>query len=237
MDEARRFLRYITPGLTFLIEIISLLFIAQPSIMLEHTKTLGGNANLSLPFTALIASGGIGYIFSLIHHFLFWQIYAWREWTSLIYDHRDMLKALEEKGHLKFIDQRERDKKAKDITLENAWRVVCSIWHERKEDSTRIKSADNRTTSLSDIMHGAGTSFVGSVFAVIACFSIQLMFFEAKPFWWVIPISALLVFVHLKNYKTTVRQCQGVIEIIFADELANPSNNFSHPHEVRLSDL
>ena len=106
MDEARRFLRYITPGLTFLIEIISLLFIAQPSIMLEHTKTLGGNANLSLPFTALIASGGIGYIFSLIHHFLFWQIYAWREWTSLIYDHRDMLKALEKQNFIKQLFER-----------------------------------------------------------------------------------------------------------------------------------
>ena len=235
MDETRRFLRYITPGLTFLIEIIFLLFIAQPLIMIGKTKALGNIADLSIPFTVLIASGGIGYIFSLIHHFLFWQLYAWREWTSLIYDHRDMLKALEEKGHLKFIDQREIEKKAQDITLENAWRVVCSVWHERKEDSMRIKGADDRTTSLSDIMHGAGTSFVGSVFAVIAWLSIQLMLFEARPLWWVIPISLFIVFVHWKNYKTTVRQCQGVIEIIFADELANPSIKFSHPHRVRLS--
>ncbi len=237
MDEARRFLRYITPGLSFLIEIVVLLFIAQPSIMLGHTKSLGNAANLSLPFTALIASGGLGYIFSLIHHFLFWQIYTRLEWTSLIYDHREMLNALEEKDHLKFIDQQENIRQAKDITLENAWRVVAAIWHQRKEDSTRIKSADNRTTSLSDLMHGAGTSFVGSVFAVIAWFSIQLIFFQATPPLWVIVISLLFVIVHLMNYKTTVRQCQGVIEIIFADELANPSNKFSHPHIVRLSDV
>lgn len=237
MEEAKKFFRYITPGIVFLLVIIILLFISQPFIMLKiFIKALGDSNNPTLLFVALIASGGIGFIFSLIHHFLFWRIYSWLEWTSLIYDHRNILKNLEGQKYLEFVNQKNEPVKAKKISLENAWKVVCSIWYANIETSTPIKGSEKRTSSLSDIMHGTGTSFVGSCFAVIVWGCIQLMCFEITPCLWAGPIAILLIVVHLKNYQTTVSLCKGVIENILANELDKISKRGSWPYRVMMSE-
>jgi hypothetical protein len=70
MDEARRFLRYVTPGLTFAVQALLLLFIVNPQWTLDRIGELKKDAGAGLAFALFLASGGIGYLISVVHHTL-----------------------------------------------------------------------------------------------------------------------------------------------------------------------
>jgi hypothetical protein len=68
MDEARRFLRYVTPGLTFAVQALLLLFIVNPPWTLDRIGELKKDAGAGLAFALFLASGGIGYLLSCSPH-------------------------------------------------------------------------------------------------------------------------------------------------------------------------
>jgi hypothetical protein len=70
MDEARRFLRYVTPGLTFAVQALLLLFIVNPPWTLDRIGELKKDTGAGLAFALFLASGGIGYLLSVVHHTL-----------------------------------------------------------------------------------------------------------------------------------------------------------------------
>ena len=74
MDEARRFLRYVTPGLTFAVQALLLLFIVNPPWTLDRIGELKEDTGAGLAFALFLASGGLGYLFSVVHHRLHWSL-------------------------------------------------------------------------------------------------------------------------------------------------------------------
>jgi hypothetical protein len=72
MDEARRFLRYVTPGLTFAVQALLLFFIANQTWTIKQLHDLSEKSGVGSGITLFLASGGFGYLFSVIHHWLHW---------------------------------------------------------------------------------------------------------------------------------------------------------------------
>jgi len=163
MNEVRQFMRYVIPGLLFLVELFFYIFLTNFSYAKEIWKFLynyGGGINL------LLLSAGIGFIFSIIHHFLYWRF--WCKY-NLAVDHRKMLNEAVRDNYLELRDiYSKTDINPYDISQREAWGIVCTIWHTRKETSKRIKSANDRIDSLSDLAHGAGTALISSVLALLS---------------------------------------------------------------------
>jgi hypothetical protein len=67
MDEARRFLRYMTPGLTFAVQALLLLLIADWEWTLKRLGELKKDAGAGAAFGLFLTSGGLGYLFSVLH--------------------------------------------------------------------------------------------------------------------------------------------------------------------------
>src|SRR5689334_7623143 len=75
MDEARRFLRYVVPTLVFVVELALIMFVAHPECLKRASEWLRPSGAGFAALLVLLA-GGLGYVFSLIHHTLFW-FFGW----------------------------------------------------------------------------------------------------------------------------------------------------------------
>lgn len=229
MDEARRFLRYITPGFTFIIQVCLFLYISNRQGFFDIVENLIKLGNVGLLIAALIASGGLGYIFSVIHHFICWRFYA-RFLPKCFIDHRELLQNAETSKLLELRSQKGDVVQAKNLSVDGAWRVITALWHERKDASGRLRGADHRTTSLCDVMHGSGTAVVACIGAILFWLLIHRTEFSIWPseVWsWVTAI--LLLIIHFFNYRMMVKHSQGVIDIVFSDDLLYPPKGYSRP--------
>ena len=204
MKESSQFLRYLSPGLVFLFEFVVLWSLAQgfPETSAEATK--GMSASLLLA-AVLVFATGIGYLLSSFHHLLYWNIYP----QFLILDYRPLLAAVRSNGRLVLLSSWEDEMDPWNLSRAGQWRVVTSIWKGRRENSQRIKGADDRTDSLADLMHGAGTVFVGAVSAAVAVALICYVFDNPIPRWGFWPGSLLLISFHLINFVGLVAHARA----------------------------
>ena len=240
MNAARNFLRYVSPGLLFIIEFALFTFIfdayssfAQIKKMLTAIGPPQGQftALIALTITALVASGGLGYLFSTIHHCLYWWGY-W-PWGILICDHKGVLRAAEHQGLLSLSLQGGEKTHACRLSRRGAWRVLASVWHERLESSQIIRSADPRAESLTDLMHGAGTAFVASFSAGLIFWFFVLC---ADQRWSAFALAPLtLAIIHFLNYVTVMRHTKGFVETVLLDHFSNPAEKEIRPILLKIS--
>jgi hypothetical protein len=171
MDEARRFLRYVTPGLTFAIQALLLLFIINPawtvSQLLKQTKDAGAGLAVAL----FLASGALRYLFSVIHHRLHWWLEC--RWLSTI-DHSKVVHKLFDADLLDLRKLSDKitvkiDRSTDRIDRRTAWVVVTAVWKESLRNTSGIQSADPCATGLTDIMHSAGTARIATFSALVQC--------------------------------------------------------------------
>ena len=127
MDEARRFLRLVTPGLVFAVEVVILLWLLRPDLVSLEFEKFKTDSGISFLFAGLLASGGLGFIFSAIHHN--WHGRNWtRFWKPTKMDHSGVIKQLIDAEILKVCDVSKEQ-----ISRENAWIIMNAIWHQRVE--------------------------------------------------------------------------------------------------------
>jgi hypothetical protein len=222
--------------LTFFVEVAVFLFIP---IILQTDLCFAQLTNLNWEFlkdlhtgvlltVLLFGSVGLGYIFSIFHHLF----------ISFLIDHRQMLEnaILNERLKLYLAGQREHEILPSDLRKKGAWVVVTGIWHEMKEKSDLIKSANPRIESLTDIMHGSGTTSWGSIFAALLGWLIYHKFFSACTDLYYIVIPLFIVIpMHFWNFCNTIKACQGVVEIVLSDELRLQKNMRNKPIEIIVS--
>jgi len=86
MEEARRFLRYVIPGLLFFIEISLYLFFSAHRQFISALKELG--KDLAFPVSLFLASGGIGFLLGVLYHSLYWT----KGFRALVVTHLPLIK-------------------------------------------------------------------------------------------------------------------------------------------------
>lgn len=62
MDEARRFLRYVIPGVAFIVQTLLILWILIPDWTLDMIAKLRADTGIGIVIAALFGSGGLGSI-------------------------------------------------------------------------------------------------------------------------------------------------------------------------------
>jgi hypothetical protein len=224
MEEARRFLRYVTPGLVFLLEFALFLWLGWLGLSgLDReawTKSLrklfpqndGGLDKIVIAAaTAFVASGGIGFLLSTFHHFLVGTLY---HYIGLGFRYRRILNLLESRNLLRIVDLSDVPLHIRWWQAGREWTVVTGLWHERRE-LQRIKGATPRADSLADSAHSLGATFLGSLFALgLALFFLGSL--DQKPLFWI--VSLLLVALHLMSYIRVVRVTRNYIGLILLQE-------------------
>jgi hypothetical protein len=240
MDEARRFLRYVTPGLVFLTETLILLWFIESDVIYQILKSFNKESGVGLIIATLLASGGVGFLFSVIHHQLHWcdQIGA--------VDHSSFVAALRERGIILLRDRNSGDVLADTVTPNRfeAWSIVTGLWHERlTRKNSLIKGADPRSTSLVDLVHSVGTARVAAgaawIFALLILWRTCVLSTEG----WAVArfivgniLAAVFVLLYQRAYTRTGEALERVIEQILDDALTQERSQMSVPIDtfVRL---
>jgi hypothetical protein len=168
MDEAHRFLRYISPGALFLGETLGLLYLFLPSWVSGGLAAIK-DAWIGVVFGGLITTGSLGFLLSAIHH-------VWFNRKPVI-NYSDLIDRLRSAGYIDVADA--ADPKGPSLKEPvgwfEAWVMVSSLSHQLFELSKRIKGVERRARRLADLTHSMGTALVSSVVALvvallIACF-------------------------------------------------------------------
>jgi hypothetical protein len=230
MDEARRFLRYLTPGVVFVVETVLFLWILFPSWTVSQLWELKTDSGLGLVATGALASGGFGFIFSVLHHIAHWAVVFER--LSVI-DHRRFLRNLVIRADpwLNLYDLSNSNpldaEAVNQLTRQQAWIIVSALWHERTKTSKQIEGAHERMGAFYDLMHSLGTLRMSCLVAVffslavgaeIGVFSYQV---EAIVLFTVFLIVFLFFLcVHQTSYRITGRLTQQFVEQVLTDEIA-----------------
>lgn len=222
--DIRRFLRYVVPGLLFATEAVLLLSLLRPDVALAQLNALKSAEGLGAVFTALLASGGVGFFLSTLHHMSHW--WRWHPRPTVV-DHSGLLRDLEASRVVVFrrVDSLER-LAADSISREDAWILVTSLWHARRESSPIIKAADAAAASLADMVHATGAARVSAVVAPVVAFTVAGAISEPSYSLWSVvrfAIAAILavgiVCVSWTNHRRTGRFAQSTIDLILAQAL------------------
>lgn len=214
METYRRFLRFVIPGLIFLIELSLYLVLSSYTEFLALINI--PEHNIAVPISVLLVSGGIGAFFAAVYHSLY--LFPVIRWITI--DHRPAIIDFEKIGWLE-LRRRDNDQRieGKKLTQRVAWRIVSAFWYKKGISSKRIKGAYPRVNTLNDIMHGTGTTVVGSFSAVLAWIFIysKLSNGYSSNYFFILPF--LIFLLHLYHYRALVKDFRSIVEIIMMDEL------------------
>ena len=237
MSEAQRFLRYVTPGLVFLAEALFLLVILLPGWTVDQLERVKGDQALGVVFATLLASGGVGFIFSALHHEAHWtpinRFGRARLGEIPAIDHSGLIARLRAANIIELVNAETDTPIAAEVTVSrpDAWVVATSMWHERLTTSEQIRGAEPRAGTLIDMTHTTGTARVASAVAWLAALAVAASVVGADVadfslklgpvlcFIFANVIGALLFVMHRRNYRRVSYLAQGVIEEVLHDAL------------------
>lgn len=233
MDDARRFFRYIIPGLTFIIEISLYFALSDFCQFLSIMKQLmDKDHGLGVAATLFITSGGIGFLLGILYHFLYW-LPCIR--VSMV-DHQPLIQNMINNRWLRVVRHDNNTVvQPWDISQSGAWRILTAYWHSRR-GYARIKNANERVDSLGNTMHGLGTACVGSVLAFLIWIFVYLFFLCCSiKFFLIIVVPIIISMVHFMNYKGIVQDFNSVINIIVAEQIEREASSSSKPIVIYVS--
>jgi hypothetical protein len=220
MDEARRIVRLVTPGLVFAIELSVLFLILRPDRFRDFMDLFKGDKGIGVLIAGFLGSGGLGYIFSSVHH----NIHAWEGSPAM--NHKNVIKRLVAERILILRHDDEKPLDPANLTRSDAWIILTSLWHERTNEGTKIANMEKRTRDLVDQVHALGASRIAAVCAPAAAFllaaksghldlgTIPVLLFLLAVF------IALFMFETFQiGYRRTARYAQGVIDQVLTDTL------------------
>ena len=155
MNEAKKLLRYIFPGVLFLVEFLLLTLMVLPCWAENIVSFL--TKDMSTALGGLMSAGALGYFFSVIHHLCHWSLPC----DQNVINHSDNIDRLVVESLIPPTTSAATKKReaALDLTL--------LIWHSRLSTGHAIASADGKVSSLSDVAHSAGTARIASAFALV----------------------------------------------------------------------
>ncbi len=171
LKDARTFLRNVLPGLAIAIEFI--VFAASFQLLdidKEPTKSvwafLSKDSSSAIVGAAglLFASGALGYIVSNVYHVVLNYVFFW------FFSYRGVLRSLAKDNKLRAYQLDGTQINFNEIWFgrRRDWAILTAMWAERRDKSPEMKAATERAEQLVNVVHGAGTLFLGSLIAWIA---------------------------------------------------------------------
>ena len=155
MDEARRFLRYVTPGLVYGVLTFLWLFIVFPEWTNSQIRDLAAKDSIGVALAGLFASGVLGYVFATCHHLLHWRF------DEGILDHRPLINRLRKNG------QMSNPPNNSEVTRTEALQRSFALWYQCVKNGSITDAADKKVSSLGDQTHGLCAARVASLFALV----------------------------------------------------------------------
>jgi len=211
MDEARRFLRYVVPTLVFLVEVAFLLLATQKGCLIGSVYARLRTGGAGFAALLLVMAGGLGYLFSLAHHTLFWY------WGQYGIDYAEFLRDAVDHGWLRLVPYGQKNDGAGiNVTRIVAWDVIALLWYRPAragdtKDPEIGEALGSRADAISDLMHSLGTSVIaaGCVYPAWAALYFWLCHEPLPPsrlvlLWHVLLNGSLAVgfiWLHFSNYK------------------------------------
>jgi hypothetical protein len=224
MPEARRFLRYVLPGLTCALEALVLLALWDPGVAKGIAKVLvTSNGALAAALGVVAASGVLGSWLARIHHLLVWWLPGYgRDYTRLSEQIEGSPETAYQAIHpsewwercYKSLGKGERHRRRR------AWRSVHAAWYQRLRIS---KAATADAEDLTDVMQSEGAAYVGAYvmglgFLVAAGVGVRpgsIPGFAAWVLAWLV-----IVLLHGTSYRETRGHSQGFDERVVMDRLS-----------------
>lgn len=143
MDEARRFLRFVLPGLIVIPQFLLILY-------LNHDlKHIDKYVDIGLAIVAFLTSGIIGFIFSNLYYIIYWEFYLQNKklsklnYLELIKTNNDLLKD--------FL-------KNEPTTQREAWPILNAYFNLKYGD--KLQYFERKTDSISNILAAIGTTLI-----------------------------------------------------------------------------
>ncbi len=170
-EEGIRFFRYVLPGLVFFIETLLFAYIVLPEqtvcFLNDHFQELGAVA------AVLLASGGLGFIFASIHHFVHWQP-CFSRFEKGIFDHRKVIKKLHDSQLIDPIIWGEisncpHQTKAKMKALKHSQSLWYKLLKPRRAGKVAIDNLGHRA-------QGLGAARIASVFAFFSAIFLSMRY-------------------------------------------------------------
>lgn len=158
MDETRRFLRYVIPGVVYTVLTAVLLWIICPGWIQSIITSNLGKDNLGAILGSVFVFGGLGYIFSTIHH----VCHCWCNEICAgdrILDHRSIAEHLK---HLGLAEGVKEGEKAANVAMA----ISYAYWYEQMRLGNIGNGANHKLDSLGDQAHGLGAARVASFFSL-----------------------------------------------------------------------
>jgi len=164
MNEARRFLRYITPGILFGFLALFFVWLALPDWTMSVLKDwfLTGGNSIAIIITTLLLSGALGYLFATIHHWCHWHLPI----DNNVINHVQQIESLRKRNLIPSLDSTPPNPRLEALI------IISILWFERLEKGTPVGNSEDRVAAFGDISHAAGTARVASVLALVTALSI-----------------------------------------------------------------
>jgi hypothetical protein len=220
MEDTRRLVRYVIPGFVYALATTLYTWILFPSWVQSQLAVL---PSTGAAIATVVASGAIGYIFSVVHHCLH-NLTRW--WVPI--DYSKVLNQLVASGSLRILSASDGKPVHHHFSRDDALPVMTSLWHQRMKKCALVGGTQPKLDGIYDAAHASGTARVAVFFALIttAIIASQISQWDlqqtsslVRMFWLavavVIPILVLWV-----NYYYAGNIAEKVVGEVLADAIA-----------------
>lgn len=224
MNEARRFLRYITPGILFAVLTFFLLWLALPEFADKIIKTcfFTKDNSVAIAIGALLASGALGYLFATIHHFCHWNLPI----DQNVINHTEQIAKLRKEGFIPSLKYTPDNPRLEALT------TLTILWFERLQPGGPIGNSENRAAALSDLAHAAGTARVAaacslftSILIIMSCSTYNPSEENVLRYIGMLVIGMAVVWLFNDSYRRTGNISQQLYDTILEHALMAESKN------------
>jgi hypothetical protein len=162
MEEVKRFMRYVLPGLVVVFELSLALYFSFPDKFACYAATWLANGGFGTELAIFLASGALGYLFSIIYYSL--QNACKKK---LFYDHSPALKSLEKEKQCIF-EVGANFESLKDWSKDrrSQWELFNVVWHLSRGKHESLEKVEVVLNRLLDVLHGHGAHLVGALLGI-----------------------------------------------------------------------
>lgn len=243
MDEARRFLRYILPGLVFPVMLLITLLISDSDRIICLLEKYSDKQIIGVIGGVFLASGTLGYIFSVIYWARYWlkprSICKIKIIGDIAIDHKPLLRGLEEGGRIEVVNIFGNRVDLEGISKREAFVIFSQHWWTSRIENEADKDKFISIDRLADIMHAIGATIISILFSYFVWAISHSWYLISEPSIsdvWVLLMVIALIFVFWKNYWDIHKSLRSLLNSLFANMVENQFEKRGRRVTIRYSE-